>query len=308
MKKNIIFILKLLVGLSVLIFLLYKLNFIEVYNTLISVNIYVILLVLIHLFITVFISTLNFKVLLIPLKVDIGLFKLLKYYLIAWAIGRFLPGMLGEVPIVYFFKKHGISYGAGTSIVILNKLITFGVLIIIGIFGFFMFYSKTMASWLTLFFISFVIFICFILFSSKVKILVKKYILRKYASKFTGFSKNLYYLIKKKKKILFLNLCLTVSRAILSAIILFVIFLLFNINISFWIILIINSIGILIALIPISISGLGIKEAGVIYFYSQVGVSPTIAGSIYLLIRFIGFIVAGIILIGSNSELLKWQK
>lgn len=306
MKPNLRLILRLAAGITILSFLIYKLDIILLYNTILSVNISILLLILIYYSLIIFISTLNLRLLLIPLHINIGVWQLFKYYLLAWSVGRFLLGRMGEFSIVYFFKRRGISYGDSMVVVILDKLITLIALVIFSSLCFFMIFSKLIALKLILIFVSLFILSCVALFSSKSRILVKKYILRKHSYKFNGFSRNLLYFVKRGKKFLLMNLILTFARILLGAFVILIIFSYFNISLPFWIVAAVNSAGVLISMIPISISGLGIKEASVVYLYSQSSISPVVAGSIYFLIRILGFILAGVVLMGVNAKLLKW--
>ena len=57
------------------------------------------------------------------------------------------------------------------------------------------------------------------------------------------------------------------------------------------------------ALIPISVSGLGIRESIVVYLYYQIGVEPAIVGSVYLMMTFFSYLFSAGVLIYSTKKL-----
>lgn len=297
MKKFLSVAIRIIIGLLIIIFLLYKLDFIKVYQTILKINLIVILLILLHYTITVLMNTLNLKVLLTSLNLKIKFLDLLKSYLLSYSFGRFSPATLGEFSLIHFLKRRGIEYGKGAVTAVIFKSMVFIILSIIGILGFFLFFPAKQAIKITLFLIILIIIFSFSLISNKIRKLIKKYILRKYSSKFKGFSKNLFYVIKKKKRILLLSSFIYFIRLLLGAFLIYLIFLSFNIKLPIFIIMIINAMGLLVSLIPISISGLGIKESTTVFLYSTLGISAIISGSIYLLLTSFYFIICGIILL-----------
>ena len=140
---------------------------------------------------------------------------------------------------------------------------------------------------------------------SYVRNFIKKIILKDKAKDFGGFYKNILYVIKTKKRALFADFIVTLVRLGLGGLVIYILFMYFNIIIPIPTIVAITSIGGVLALILISVSGLGITEASAIYLYSLIGVDIVIAGTIYLLIRAMGFLWAIIILSISSKRLLK---
>ncbi|MBW2993393.1 flippase-like domain-containing protein, partial [Candidatus Woesearchaeota archaeon] len=57
----------------------------------------------------------------------------------------------------------------------------------------------------------------------------------------------------------------------------------------------INAIATIVSLIPITISGLGIREGTAIYLYSVIGVHPTIVAGVYLLFVSLNYIMGSLI-------------
>src|SRR3989344_4910157 len=115
--KKLNFLLKLFVGVLILSFLLFKFGFKNILSAIISIN--PIFIVLIFIILTIS--------------------KLFYYGSLSWAVGMFVPAKLGEFSIIPLLKKHDIEIGTGTSISVLDKLVTFITLSIISIIGFLLF-------------------------------------------------------------------------------------------------------------------------------------------------------------------------
>lgn len=294
MKKFLLTIIKIIISLSILLYLLYKLNFSEVYKTILAVSIFIIILIILRYFGLVFINSLNLKILTKSLRLRVSLPTLFKYNLLSYAVGQYSPGRAGEISLAYFLNKKGISYGEGTAVFIMDKLISTFALIVFSIFGFFIFFPKILAIKVSLLLIAFLAGLCFFLILKKTRKFAKKYILRKYSSKFKGFSRNLLYLLKRKKRFLLLNVLITFGRILFGGYIIYLILLFFDIKISFFLVPTISSVGIISSSLPISISGLGVRESIVVYLYSQFNVAAVIIGSVYLLITFLHYIISAI--------------
>ena len=95
----------------------------------------------------------------------------------------------------------------------------------------------------------------------------------------------------------FINFILTFIDIFGGSVILYFIFLNAGIKVSPFIIASISAAGKIISLIPITLSGLGVRESVIIYFYSILGISPVIIGSIYIVNIFVYYVLAGILVL-----------
>lgn len=293
MKKGLKFFLKLSIGIVILFVLFYKIGFLEICKTIIKVNIYYLILVVLLYIFPFIIATLNIKILLDPIKV-VNFWRLFKYYMLSWSIGLFVPGKIGEFSLIYFLKKADISVGQGTAVSIIDKIITAITLSFLTVLTFFIFF--TAAETIRLILILFVIFMI-LLFFMVTKIgreIIKKYILRKYAEKFKGFSKTFFYYLKNKKIILFINFILTFVKWILNSVIIAILFLAFDINVNFFYIILITATTTIVSLIPITISGLGVKESVAVFLFNQISVPAEVVVSVFLIFTILSYIVAAL--------------
>jgi hypothetical protein len=294
MKKKLSTIFRLLLGVLILAILIYKVGVKEIYETLISINLSFLFVVIVVNFIPFFIATLNLKLLIDGIK-KISFFKLLKYYILSWSVGLFVPGRLGEFSLIYFLRKEDIDIGKGTVVAVIDKLITAVTLSFLTIAAFFVFFTAAEVVKLVGFlFVGFLLFLFFIV-TEMGRGLIKKFILRKFADKFKGFSETFFFYFKKKKKVLLINFFLTFIKWVLNAVIISILFLAFGVSIDFYYVLLVTSTTIIISLIPISISGLGVKESAAVLLFGQIGVSASVVVSVFLIFTVISYIFAAFI-------------
>jgi len=290
--KKIITILKFLIGFSILFFLFYKIGFIDIINTFKRLELPFILAAIVLHILIFFLGCFNIKVLLNSIEKRIKFLRLFKYYMISWSFGLFIPGNVGEFSLIYFLKKKDVSIGEGTSIMMIDKVITLMITALIALAGFFIFFPKDVFR-LSLFLFAIFVILAFSLTNTG-RMLIKRYILRKYAVKFKGFSRVLFHIFKEKKSYLFLNFLLTILRFIVIGLVFLVIFVSLGQSIGLTQIIIINSIGIIISLIPITPAGLGVREAVAVLLYSRIGVPGEVTITVYLFFAILNYLTAAI--------------
>jgi uncharacterized protein (TIRG00374 family) len=239
-------------------------------------------------------GTLNINILLKAINWKIEFLELFRYYLLAWSLGLIIPGKFGEISLVYFLKKEELPLGKGLAVTMIDKAITLGTLLFFAIFGFFLFFTPAQAFQIIAIIVFLILVSSPLILSDFGRNFVKKHILRKYEKSFAGFSKTLNYYLRAKKKILVLNTILTVFRQLFMVGVFFLLFLAFDQRVSFIYILLINSVVSIVSLIPITISGLGIRESMNVLLYGMVGVLPDIAAGVSLICLVINYIFAGV--------------
>lgn len=294
--------LKIVVGFLILFFLFYKIGLGDIYSTLLKTNLLYVLVYLILLFLLFVIGTINIKILLRPFKTRIPFLRLLRYYMASWSAGLFIPGRIGEFLLAYFLKKNDIEYGKGVIIPLMDRVLAFIALAIFAIIGAFIFFTINDAIKIVITLVVLLIIFYFVFINSFGRRIIRKYILRKYASRFEGFYDNFKKYLKNKRVIslAFLN---TVIKQVLTAITIYSLFLAFNTHINPFYIIIMHSVIVILSFIPISINGLGVKEASAVVLYSLIGVKPEITLSTYIIMTVITYIFAII-----NLSAIKYKE
>src|SRR3989344_3145401 len=136
MKKELSLFLRLIFSISIILILFYKIGPKDIIQTFVKVNLLYTPLIILAIIFTVLLGALNLKILIDCIN-KIKFLKILRYYLLSWAIGLFVPGKMGEFSIVYFLKKEDISIGQSLAISIMDKLITVVTLSFLTIAAFF---------------------------------------------------------------------------------------------------------------------------------------------------------------------------
>ncbi|MBW2996311.1 flippase-like domain-containing protein [Candidatus Woesearchaeota archaeon] len=304
LKKRVYFVLKWAIGLSILLYMLHRVGIQNVVSAFKNSNIFLMFIVLIIFILNFAISAYNIGLITSGIK-KIKFWILLKYNMLSWGIGSFVPGKLGELSIVYLFKKQGIGYGQGLAISIMDKVITIFTLFLISILGAVVFLDLYLMIDIVIIFIGILVMLYFVIISNFGRKMIRKYILRSYASYFDGFSKTIKGYIRERKGRLMLNFVLTFIKWGVLGLTIWLLFLSFGVEVNYFYALLIHALVNIITLIPISISGVGVREASAVYFFTIIGVSSSIAAGVYLINLVLNYFVSVCSILLFSKELKK---
>lgn len=231
-------------------------------------------------------------------------------YLSSIYAGVITPGRLGEfIKALYLKYDKNISVSRGMSSVILDRLFDMYVLVILGTLGIWKFHIFGNSSNISFIVIALLLMIPALLIKKELteNILKKLYrftVLKKthenIKEKFKYFYTGMSQMMTPK---LFLSFLLTLSSYLIFFIQCYLISKAMHISIDFITITLFMAISNLISFIPISISGLGTRDAVLIYLFSIIGLEPELAVSFAFLI-FITFYVS----IGVMGAIALWIK
>ena len=293
---------RLILGLTILIFIYYKVGIKNLINTFSSINGYYLIPIIFLSIISILLGVINIKLLIIPTKKHVPFWKLTKYYMISWSLGLFSPGKIGEFSISYFLKKYGIFIGEGIALSLVDKFLTLICLFVISLGGVFIFFTNSQALWIIFTFIIFCIAGIFSILSKKIRKVLQKFIPKKISKELKGFSKLLFIYINKHKNLLLINLLLSFIKWLIVFLAIYYLFISFNLKVSFLMIIAIISISKIISLVPITISGLGVREGIAIYLFNKIGVNISIVLSVFLTLLIINYLTALITLLIIKKE------
>jgi len=291
MKKKISFILKWIVGLTILFILFRKVGILEIYKIILNINVNLFLIALLFFIIEIILGAVTMKILLDFIK-KIRFVNFFKYYLSSWSIGLFTPSRVGELSIGWFLRKENIPLGKGLGIFLIDKIITVFFLSIVALIGVFWFFGKNKAIYSLIILLILFFFLFLSLYSNKLREFIRRYILRKYEKNFVGFSNTFSYFLKFGKKYLLLNAFLTVIKLLNGWLYGYFLFLALGGNVPYFYVASIIAISWLFALIPISINGLGVKESVNLFLFSQIGVSQPIILAHQAILIFLNYLIA----------------
>lgn len=237
-------------------------------------------------FLSFAIKAVNYRLLTAAAK-KISFAKLLKISILSWAAGMFAPGKLGEFSAIYFLKKEGVPLGAATAASILDKLITISTLTVIAAIGLLTYIDAATAAKITAAAAAALIAAVALIAVPQARLLVRKLILRKYESRFAGFSNYFFGYVKGKKLLILYNYGLALLWAYVSAVMIWLGLLSVGIKVPVMTILLINSASIIVSIVPVTVGGLGARETAAVLLFEKAGfaAAPVLGG--YLVITVI---------------------
>ena len=289
MKKTILNIIKLALGILIVYLLIIKIGVSDIIRSILKIEPFAIVYLLCIFVVAWMLDAVNYKLLLMPFK-NIPLKNLFKYNAIAWSIGFFIPGKLGQFSVIYFLHRENVGIGIITAVSFLDKIISMFVLSAFSVLGFYIFFGATAALKVIGYLAAGFILLVLVL-SKKPKKFVKKYILHKHAAHFNGFSKTLTFLMKTRKTVILINFLLSVVKWILAGSMSYIL-LIYTSEITLLPAVLITAIASISTLIPITISGLGIREALNVFLFSRIGVDKAAAAGMIIILTALTYCIA----------------
>lgn len=286
-----------LVGIILFVYIISKVDLNHVINILSSANPFFIALSIVPLFFVIVLRSLRWKVIINATGFDISLKDCFLIWLKGYFLGGVTPGRVGDLFRAKFLTdKIGISLGKSVLTAVIDRLfdilVIFG-LSVLGILTISQLFGIELFSLHYLFILLVISGLClYILISRKLtaKIfspLFNLFVPPKFKEK-TKINFDEFYtgleLLKEKKQHLVASLLVGILSWLVVGIGCYLIALSLESNISYWYILISVAISSLIALLPISISGLGTREAAFIFLFSIINIAPEEAVSFSLLV------------------------
>ena len=250
------------------------------------------------------INSIKLYVLFYAITKKISFFKFSKNYMLSVSIGTISPSRIGDLSLGYFLNKEGLSKTKGISITMIDKLLNVFIMIIIAIITVYYFLEKKYFYSIVSFFVAVSSILFLIAKFKKSIVFFKKLIPYKFYKILKSFINTFNEFFLFFKFSIFLNVFLSFLRYVIASISFLLLFYSFNYNITFLEVFSINSIALLVALIPITFSGLGLLEASATYlFYQLAGVDLVVCLSVMLINR-MKLILLSIIFFILNKKLI----
>ncbi len=288
MNKKVLNFIRLFLGIFIIILLFWKIGAENIINVLFKANLKYVFLAFVMSWLTLLLAATNVHMLVSTIK-KISFFKIFKYYLLSWSTGLVSPGKFGEFSLVYYLRAENIPMGKSSVTSLLEKLGSVVVVFSFASFGFVLFFDFNTALKISLIMMACIILACSIFFSPKGREMIKKYVLRKYSSHFKGFSQTLNLFFTKKKMTIFYLLMMSILKWTTGVFFYVLIFKAFGVEIDYFAVLLISSMTVIVSILPITTSGLGIRESISIFFYNSVGIQSDIVFSMHLIALVINY-------------------
>src|SRR3989338_9584853 len=269
-----------LVGFIILLFLLKKADISKIILNLESVRYRFLLPLLIFIPAGIVLSAFKWSVLLKKQKIEAPFIKLIKFNLIGQFYGMITPGRLGNLIRINYLKKYTQkSYGQCSASVFLDKLIDFLILLILSFLGilFFIQYLPLKFVYLDIGYLFLLLVVVFFVINQKLNKKWLRFVYYKLVPhKYKEFLKSIYYSFYRdfpSHPIIFLASLLSVLTWIILITTSYFIIQSINVNINWFYFAAALIIASVVSVLPISISGWGTREAGLIVLLSPFSVS-----------------------------------
>lgn len=291
-KKNL---LKLIIGLSIISYLIYIIEVNVILETIKKIDKIYLIPVVVSVLLSNLLGTHGLYFLTKPINKSIEEKELLSPYFVSWSLGQLLPSKIGEFSRIYFLKKRGLNMRESTLIFLLDKINSIICLIIITIIGIHIF-TKIDTSMYIISLTIILMCILVIIINEKIRNKIFNLIPKKFYDKLLkDFSEDSSNYLKENRKYIIYNLIINALRLLIDAVTIWLLFKSLNLTPNIWYILIVNTITTLSTIIPITISGLGIREVVAVFLLSTVGIQKEISFIVYITIATIRLLISLIV-------------
>ncbi len=293
-----------LVGLLLLLIILYQVDWGVLKQSLERIQIWVLLTVSPLFLLALFLRFVRWDYLVKILGIDLSTKKNLIYFTAAMFWSLVTPGKVGELSRIIYINKDGVPIGKAVFSVLIDRLVDLSFLLFLSLLGVTMVSQRFYWGYLLL-----ILVILFVVIWQKDRILLclqsllismvpKKYstLVQDYCEKaFSGLS---HLSIQKHIKILIISSLIWISYIIP----LFILALHIGINVSPLVLIVAIVLSAAIAVLPISIAGIGTRDAFLVFYLGQQGVSKEVALLFSFMFIYFYFIC---LLVGFIAYLLK---
>jgi len=283
MKQKTANLLKLLLGIAILSLLVYSLGLNHLYDAFLGLNPLCLPAIICAIVLSLLAGGLSLKILTIPLNRAVPFLRLTKYYVYGWTLRSFLPANIGEFSIIYFLSREDLSAGSSAAVFLIEKIMTSLIGVTLCILSLYIFVSGPAALKVFLYAAAGTIFLIFLLVALRNERFLKKLLGRYDAHLKECLATALLYL-KSRKFILVLCFLSGLLKWASSALRIYLAFIAFGLRASFADVLLISTAVSIVALIPLSPNGLGIREATAAFLFQKILLSPEKVTGAYLVL------------------------
>ncbi len=295
---------RLSLGLAILGILFWKVGLGEMAEILKGTDVGIFLIALLIYLLFLFIKSITLFLFMEPAGDGLTYLSYLRYFIVSWVTTLFLPGRVGEFLVLSMLKKDGVTLGKGSAAVMTDKLITLGVSLSMACVGFAVFFSSDELILLLGVSVVGIVGLLFMI-SQKGRLLIRKYILRKYASRFKGFSKELFANFIDRKGTVLLNALLTFLGVIVLSISLWTLFISLDVSVPLIYVILIGSVQGIMMLVPFTVNGLGFAQGAGVYLFVKIGVPVGIAAAQQALGTVVPYLIGLVFLVFLGDRIRK---
>jgi glycosyltransferase 2 family protein len=287
------------IGFVVLLIILLSVDFKAIWNSILKVNTYLYFITFVLLIFIYILKSLRWKLLLRIQGIQYSFLNCLIVFFSANFIAFITPGRVGEIAKAFYLKRDtNVPFSKALPTVLLDRFFDIYALLVLGIIGFFQFSLFERLNATSIIILSLILIVPFFFLFKEISMPVIIFffslpILDRFQSKIIQASDTFFGEIKI---LISFKLIYGVILTFMAYFVLFYIAYLINLacgyEISFFTIVFFVSVANILSFIPISISGIGTREASFIYLFSLINMSKEDA-LLFSTLFFITFYIVG---------------
>ncbi len=299
-------------GIVLFIYIISRINLNAVAQNFLKMNLLIFALAFLLIIPSLFLKTLKWKQLIYPFKVEFSMKEGFSAWLVGFFVGLITPGRVGDLARAFYLKEK-MKIGKALATVVIDRVLDIFVLMILSVIGIIYLLTKftiknEVLGVIAIFFFLFgMLAVIFLEEKRAMKLLRPLYNLfvpEKHKSglktSFADFYSAINTLKDSKSYVIRAGLLSFVAWAV-TFLQYFVLAEAMGIKLNYMLILMIMPTVLLVEILPISFSGLGTRDATLIFFFSLMGLSASTAVSFSLTILIFNYIY-------SSTGLLIWIK
>lgn len=301
MKKYFATAIKAAVGIAIISFLVYKAGAQDVLSIIKSTSPFAFLIIALGYLLNALLNSLSFSLILSSLGVSARYTRIFISFVKSWGIGSVLPGKVGDLSIVYFLKKEGVNARDSSAMYVIDKMVVLLFFVIVAMITARLLLPSNAIYILACFLL--VAVVGFLLFLKFGKAVVNK-VFGKYAHYIEAFHGNI-QLAAKKPLLLFILFIISSLRWLVLSFSMWILLSMANEHVSFAYVFLISVTANILALLPITVSGIGLKEAAFVYLYALIGASTSIVLAVSIVYSFTTIVLALIAVLFAWGEIFR---
>lgn len=280
MNKYLKFALKLIATILLILFFLNKIKLDGLFSTFQDFKTYYIILIITNMIVGILI-TYSALVILLRTNQIFRFFKYFRSYLLSLSIGIVSPARLGDLSFAFLIKDE-MKSSKGLAIVIFSKILTIMLMFSIAMIGFaFLIPKEYLPILLGIILALLVLGLILLKFSRR---LILRFLPIQRVDFLRDFISTLKDIIKNHKAKIIIFLLIMLAKYSLDSFIAYFLISKLGVHTNYLFIYFINAISVSIALIPITLNGIGLREVVLAYIFEKANLNPAIGASVFFAI------------------------
>lgn len=302
------------IGLTLFVYLLWRFDFQKIYQSILEVNYWYLLILVPVTFLVFYIQTLKWNLILKAQGIIINFFTLFKIQLVGAYYALLTPSKVGNLTKVFYLKGQvPQSLEECSSSAIIDKILEAITLVFLGVISSFFLIERFPNLYSRLLFALVILTVVFYIFYSKKRM---QFLLRFIFNlivpeKFKGRlreSFHLFYNTFPQKKILVLPAFLALLNWFLIYSLSYIVALALGIKINFFVFILLLPLAAIAGLLPITILGLGARETALIILFQPYEVTPEKLIAMSILSLILNFVLPALIGLVFSFKLIKQKQ